>query len=127
MSDVVETGTSDDAIAIAEVRVGYARARLTEALAELKARLVPRVLARNVAKGIAEKGSEAARVGVEAVKARPGVAVGAAALLGLFLARKPIGRAITGGGDADTDNSEAEETPPGPARSPARPVRKANK
>ena len=113
---------TDNPTSLAEARAAYARTRLTEALTELRARLMPGVLARNVAHGIAEKGSEAAKAGVEAAKARPGVAVGAAALLGLFLARKPIGRAITG--TEAGENSADGETPQRPARSPAKPDRK---
>lgn len=116
---------SNETIAAAEVRVGLARARLTDALSELRTRLMPRVLARNVAQGIADKGTEAAKAGVAAARARPGVAVGAAALLGLFLARKPITRAITGDDDAP-ENSTDDETPAQPARSPAGSIRKAN-
>lgn len=97
----------------ARLRTVRAKARLTEALTALKTRLMPRTIARHLLDAGKDKATDAAEAGVEAVKARPGVAIGVAALAALFLARKPIARAIS---------SEPAETPPAPARSPRKPT-----
>lgn len=111
---------SDAEIERARQRTVRARSDLTEALQALKARLMPRTIAHNLIDGAKDKAADAAEAGVEVVKARPGVAIGAVALAGLFLSRKSISRAISG---------PSEETPPAKARSPRRstrqPVRKA--
>lgn len=104
---------SDAQIASARARASAARNRLADALAALKQRLLPRTLARNLAQDIAAKGQEAAQAGVDVAKARPGVAIGAAAVAALLLARKPIARAI---GIAKT--GEPPETQARAARSP---------
>ncbi len=110
---------SDETIAAAQVRVARARNSLTEALSALKERLLPGNIARNLAHGIAERGQDAAQAGVDAVKARPATALGIAALAGLFLARKPIARALAPENGHESDEPDA--TPPAPPRSPARP------
>lgn len=107
---------SEAQIAAAEQRVERARGRLTEALVALRERLMPGAIARNVAQGIAEKGQDAARAGVDAVKARPGAAIGLVALAGLFLARKPIARALAG-----DESDQPDETPAASPRSAANP------
>ena len=107
---------TEQQIAAAERRVERARARLTDALGALKDRLLPGNIARNVAHGIAEKGQDAAKAGVDAVRARPAAAIGIAALAGLIFARKPIVRALTGE-ESDPD----DETPAGSPRSAANP------
>jgi ElaB/YqjD/DUF883 family membrane-anchored ribosome-binding protein len=104
-------------IAAAEQRVVRARGRLTDALGALKERLLPGNIARSVAHGLAEKSQDAAKAGVDAVKARPAAALGVAALAGLFLARKPIARAL-GGEESD----QPDETPAASPRSAANPV-----
>lgn len=85
---------SDARIEAAEARVARARSRLADALGALKERLMPGNLARSVASGIAEKSQDAAKAGVDVVKARPAAAIGIAAVAGLFFARKPIARAL---------------------------------
>lgn len=112
---------SDTDIARARLRAVRAKAQLTDTLRVLKARFMPRAIARHLAVATKEKAVDVAEATVDTVKARPGVAVGVAALAALFLARKPIARAISSG---------PAETPAVPARSrrkPAsrNPVRKA--
>lgn len=102
-------------VARAEERSERARGRLTDTLLTLRHRLMPKVLARNLVDAISEKSADAAKAGADAVKARPGVVAGVTALAALFLARKPISRAISRDGD---------ETPVPPRRSPAKPSRK---
>lgn len=104
-------------VAAAQQRVVRARGRLTEALGALRNRLLPGAIARSVAGSIADKGQETARAGVDAVKARPAAAIGIAALAGLFLARKPIARAL-----ASDESDDPDATPPAAPRSPAKPV-----
>lgn len=99
---------TNDQIALAQARADHARERLAEALTALKQRLLPSTIAHNLVQGAKDKGADAAQAGVAAVKASPGIAVGLAALAGLFLARKPIARAISG---------NDEETQPASARS----------
>lgn len=101
------SGTDTD-IDRAQRRADRARERLSDALTALKQQLSPGIVARKVATTTKEKATEAADAGVEAVKARPAVAVGAAALAALFLARKPLIRALS---------SDDDETPPRSARS----------
>lgn len=107
---------SDADIARAQVRADLARVRLSDALAALKQRLLPKTIARRLVVTTKDKAVDAAEAGVDAVKARPALAVGAAALAALFLARKPIVRAISG---------DDQETPAKPPRSRAKPARKA--
>lgn len=102
----------------ARLRAADAKARFSEALAALKTRLLPRTIARHLVDTTKEKASDAAEASVEAIKAKPAVAVGAAALIALFLARKPLKRAIS------SDNAE---TPAVPARSFRNSVRKAKR
>lgn len=113
---------SDESIARAQLRSQRARAQLSDALLALKERLLPRTIARNLVQATKEKAVDAAHSGADAVKARPGLALGAAALAALFVARKPIARAFAD--DPETDDEQ--ETSPDPARSRSRP-RKGNR
>lgn len=108
---------SEEGIARAQARSERARARLSEALAALKERLLPRTIARNLVEAGKEKATDAAAAGADAVKSRPGLAIGAATLAALLLARKPITRAITGVPNSD----DGEETSADPTRSPSEP------
>lgn len=109
---------SEAQIVAARARAEAARDRLGNALGVLKQRLLPATIARNLAHDLADKGQDVAKAGSEAIRARPGVAAGAAALVALFLARKPIKRALI---DRDT-SSQRPETPTRPARSAADPA-----
>lgn len=103
---------TEQSIAKAQARSDKARAQLSETLSALRDRLLPRTIARNVAKATKEKASDAVQAGTDAVKARPGLAIGAATLAALFFARKPIARAIS---------HDEDETTADPARSPSIP------
>lgn len=71
-----------------------ARRRLDSTLVALQQRLHPKTLATEAWDGVKEKSNDLAEGAMDAVKQRPGavsIAVGAAVL---FLARKPLGRAV---------------------------------
>ena len=71
-----------------------ARRRLDSTLVALQQRLHPKTLATEAWDGVKEKSNDLAEGAMDAVKQRPGavsLAVGAAFL---FLARKPLGRAV---------------------------------
>jgi ElaB/YqjD/DUF883 family membrane-anchored ribosome-binding protein len=71
-----------------------ARRRLDSTLVALQQRLHPKALATEAWDGVKDKSNDLAEGAMDAVKQRPGavsLAVGAAFL---FLARKPIGRAV---------------------------------
>ncbi|HEY0011650.1 MAG TPA: DUF3618 domain-containing protein [Allosphingosinicella sp.] len=71
-----------------------ARRRLDSTLVALQQRLHPKTLANEAWDGVKEKSNDLAEGAMDAVKQRPGavsLAVGAAFL---FLARKPLGRAV---------------------------------
>lgn len=91
---------TDPAIAAAAARAAAARARLTDALDTLKARLSPKTIARDVAGGAAE-----------VVVANRWPAAGAAALAALFLARRPIKKLLTNETDAAPARSANDEAP----------------
>lgn len=103
---------SDDAVADAQRRADGARVRLAETLSTLKRSLLPRTLARSLARATTEKAADAAAAGIESARARPAAAAGVVALAAMFIARKSIARAISGGRD---------ETRTAPARSDAGP------
>lgn len=107
---------SESDIERARLRTLRAKARLTAALSALKQRLLPSTIARNLFESGKAKAADAAEASVDAVRARPGIAVGVAALAALLLARKPIARAIS---------PERSATTSRPARSRRKPVRKA--
>ncbi|HZF94344.1 MAG TPA: DUF3618 domain-containing protein [Allosphingosinicella sp.] len=72
-----------------------ARRRLDSTLVALQQRLHPKTLANEAWDGVKEKSNDLAEGAMDAVKQRPGavsLAVGAAFL---FLARKPLGRAVS--------------------------------
>jgi ElaB/YqjD/DUF883 family membrane-anchored ribosome-binding protein len=71
-----------------------ARRKLDSTLVALQQRLHPKTLANDAWDGVKEKSNDLAEGAMDAVKQRPGavsLAVGAAFL---FLARKPLGRAV---------------------------------
>lgn len=104
--------TDTPALIAARARATAAHAQLADAIGDLKDRLAPATIARNLAHDVAEKSTEVAQSGVAAVRARPVAAAGIAALAALFLARKPIVRALT---------RDSDETTALPARSAAEP------
>lgn len=106
----------EEGIAIAKARTSAARGRLVSSLLRLKNSVMPGALARKLVHAATDKAADAADAGAQAVRARPAVAAGVAALAALFLARKPIARAIS---------SDPPETPSARARSPVKRSRKA--
>jgi hypothetical protein len=86
--------TDTPAVAAARILVERRRGELLDTVHELQGRLAPRTLASDAwqkAKNKAKnKGADLAEDAVDAVKARPVAIGGAAAALGLFLAREPI-------------------------------------
>lgn len=82
------------AIEAAKREAEAARRRLDSTLVALQQRLHPKTLATEAWDGVKEKSNDLAEGAMDAVKQRPGavsLAVGAAFL---FLARKPLGRAV---------------------------------
>jgi len=72
-----------------------ARLRLGVSIAGLQLRL-PRQLANRAWQGVRAKSGEVAEDALDAVKNRPAAAGGALAAVALVLARKPIGRLVSG-------------------------------
>lgn len=97
----------------ARLRAARAKGRLVDGLETLKERLMPRAVARMFLKATKEEASDVAAAGVNAIKAKPALIAGAAGIAALFLARKPIARAIS---------SEPGETPTKAPRSPRKPA-----
>jgi hypothetical protein len=105
----------------ARIEAERARRRFTDTLGEVQYRLKPGTLADNAWTGVKDKSSELADEAVEAVKARPVAAAGAAAAFLLYLARKPIisgathlwnqrhGNGVQNGVNANNQSSGAEE------------------
>ena len=93
-----------EAIEAAKREAEAARRRLDSTMVALQQRLHPKTLANEAWDGVKEKSNDLAEGAMDAVKQRPGavsLAVGAAFL---FLARKPLGRAVVkvfSGGDED--------------------------
>jgi hypothetical protein len=82
---------SDDAkVAMAEVKVDAARARLIATLHEAATQFEPHRLMREAWEGAKSKGADLAEDAVDAVRARPYAAGGVIAALALFFAREPI-------------------------------------
>lgn len=81
---------SEADIRAAQLREAAARARLTDTLHELQARLNLKALAREGARKVADAGQSAARNGADAARRNPAPAIGAAAVALLFLARHRI-------------------------------------
>ena len=102
MSETVNTP-----LQVAEARSTAARARLSDTMAQLQARLNPRMLAQDAATSLVEKGKSVAAEGVETAKQNPAAVAGGAAALGLLLARRPLTRLVQrlwhAGDDATAD------------------------
>lgn len=98
----------DDAadLALAKRRAEDARARLASTLVELQARLNPKALAREAVGELKEAAQEIGREGLEGLKRHPLALAGAAAAVGLLVARRPLRHLIDAGFD---------ETPAPPA------------
>lgn len=93
-------------LALAEAEAAIARERVSRTLGKLQARLNPRVLARQAAREVTDKGGAAAQAGIDTARRNPGVLAGGTALAGLFLARHRIA-ALFRRGRSDTDGDRA--------------------
>jgi ElaB/YqjD/DUF883 family membrane-anchored ribosome-binding protein len=80
----------DDELAKAEVNSAESRQQLANTVVALQSRLKPSALARDAIDELKEVSGDIAKSGVEAVKRNPLPAIGVAAAMTAFLARKPI-------------------------------------
>lgn len=71
-----------------------ARRRLETTIGALQQRLNPKTLATDAWDGVKEKGSDITDSAMDVVRERPAVVSAAVAAFALFLARRPIGRAV---------------------------------
>lgn len=88
-----------------------ARARLETTVADLQQRLRPGSLAGEAWGGVKDKGADLADGAMQAVKKRPGAVSLALGAFALFLARRPIKRAVTrlvSGGDDGIEGEDGE-------------------
>lgn len=113
--------TDTPQVAAARIDVARRRGELIETAHELQARLQPRTLASDAWAKARNKGADIAEDAVDAVKARPAAVGGAAAALGIFLARRPISDAavrlydaLTSKRDPKTETSAPRAEPPTP-------------
>ena len=97
--------TGSSRLAEAQVDARVARTRLIASLLLLKARLSPGMIVREAKETVVAKGTEVAKDGVDAVIAHKWSVAGAASLIGLFLARKPIAAMLS-----DDDETSASQT-----------------
>ncbi len=77
-------------VTAARIEAERSRARLMATAHELQERLNPKTVARDALQGAKEKGADLAENAVDAVRAHPRAAGGAAAGLAVFLARQPL-------------------------------------
>ena len=77
-------------VAAARIEAARRRGEMLGTVQELQARRAPRTLASDAWAKARNKGADLAEDAVDAVKARPVAVGGAAAAIGLFLARRPI-------------------------------------
>lgn len=84
-------------LAEAERDAMAARERLSSTVSTLQTKLDPKTLARSTVNDIADRGSAAAKAGVETARRNPAVLAGMALLAGLFFARRPIAAAVRRG------------------------------
>ena len=109
-------------VTAARIEVERARARLLGAASELQERLKPKTLAREAWEGAKTKGADLAEEAVDAVKARPFIATGIAAVVAMFLAREPLmdmaNKVASGLGEKRTATKRRKSsTKPAPAKS----------
>lgn len=90
-------------LAAAQDRAASARTRLIDSVMTLRARLSPGALVRDVKESVVAKGAEVAKSSADAVIDNKWTVAGAASLIGLFLARKPIAALLSN----DDETSEA--------------------
>ena len=113
--------TDTPQVAAARIDVARRKGELLETAHELQARLQPKTLASDAWAKARNKGADMAEEAVDVVKARPAAAGGAAAALGLFLARRPIKAAavklygaLTSKRDPKIEAPAPRDVPPSP-------------
>ncbi|MDB5681503.1 MAG: hypothetical protein JWO16_1308 [Sphingomonas bacterium] len=82
----------DNELAKAEAQSAESRQQLANTVVALQSRLKPSALARDAVEELKEVGGAVAKSGIDAVKRNPLPAIGVAAAVTAFLARKPIFR-----------------------------------
>ncbi|MBS0254688.1 MAG: hypothetical protein JSS36_05625 [Proteobacteria bacterium] len=82
--------SADDGLAALRTARDAARARLTEHTASLKAGLTPKALGQRVRRDVESRAQAVAREALEVATDSRGVVIGTLAVLGLWLARKPL-------------------------------------
>lgn len=85
---------ADDARAVAQLRADAARAKLTQTLVHLQARVNPRALARDAIDELRETGMSIAQQAIDAAKRNPAPLIGIGATVIAILARDWITHAI---------------------------------
>ena len=95
----------------AKREAALARQRLERTLAELRERLQPGNLAGEAWDGVKDKGADLAEGALEAVKSRPKAVSLALGALAVFLARRPLKRAVSRliSGEAEGNNEDDSE------------------
>lgn len=109
--------TTDERLAHAQQRADRARDRLIADVFALWGWLHPSRLLGKVVRKTRASAAGTASAGVAAVRDRPALFAGGIALAALFLARKPIARALS---------RATAETPPASPRSPVKRARASN-
>ena len=104
--------TDSPEVTAARIEAARRRGEMLGTVQELQSRLAPKTLASDAWAKARNKGADIAEEAVDAVKARPVAVGGAAAALGLFLARRPIADAAVKLYDALTSRSETKADPP---------------
>lgn len=99
-----------DELAAARIAAEDARAKLIRSAQALQVRLSPSTLARDAWQGAKDKSAHLAEKSVDAMRDRPGAAMGIAAALAFFLARKPIGQFAGRMFGSDDDEIQDQET-----------------
>lgn len=85
---------TDPEVASAELRVALARARLNDTVEDIRQRIKPDMLLRDVWDGVRDKSTALADEAVSTAKARPGAAAGVAAGVALLAMHRPVGRLV---------------------------------
>ena len=105
------------AVTAARIEVARRRGEMLDTIHAIQSRLAPKTLASEAWEKAKNNGADLAEDAVDAVKARPVAVGGAAAALGLFLARAPIRDAAVKIYDAMT--SKRDTKPPRAALNPS--------
>ena len=97
-------------LAEAERDAAVARERLSSTVSTLQVKLDPKTLARSTVNDLADRGTAAAKAGVDSARRNPAIVAGVAILAGLFFARRPIANAIRRGRTAVSKSDKRPRT-----------------